>query len=513
MLSQVILSLSKLKITNKFNWKRSYHNIKKVFKIIFVGNTRPRQMFNLYFYTLILGAILLMTPWATTKSQWNFLPALFTTGSAFSDTGLTVKSTANDFTFFGQIIILVLIKFGGIGLITVKLAVLSVFRFNRNTSLRERLLMQGERGSNKLGTTIDVLKAGIVVMTITEFLGSIVLFLYFYFVSNSDIAYGTGTNTHIYHENVWLSLWGGIFHSISAVNNAGFDIVGKNSLIPFQSDYFVQWIFVIEFVIGGIGFPVFYDLYHWFKNKTHGKKFRFSLFTKITATTYILVAIFGVGGVMFIEYFSRDVDTASGKTSIFKDLSSSDALMAIFFNTMSTRNAGFYTIDLNKFHVASQIIQSLMMWIGSSPASTAGGIRTTTLAIIILTIFSIARGKINVCAFKRKIPDETVRMSFVVAFLGGFLVFLSVMIISVENILIHQNNAISFTQILYDVSSAFGTTGLSLFDNAKLGTVSQLSLILLMFIGQLGVSTTILAWSDRKTKTTINRLEENVLIG
>lgn len=510
---QVIPSLSKMKITNSIQLKTSYISVKKVLKIIFVGNTRPRQMFNLYFYTLIFGTILLMTPWATTKGQWNFLQALFTTGSAFSDTGLTVKSTANDFTFFGQLIILVLIKFGGIGLITVKLAVLSVFQFHRTTSLRERLLLQGERGSNKLGTTIDVLKVGIIVMTITEFLGSIVLFLYFYFVSNSGIAYGTGTNTHIYHQHVWLSLWGGIFHSISAVNNAGFDIVGKNSLTPFQNNYFVQWIFIIEFVIGGIGFPVFYDLYHWFKSKTNGKKFRFSLFTKITTTTYLFIAVFGVGGVMFIEYFSRNVVTANGTVPIFKDLSTSDALMALLFNTMSTRNAGFYTVDLNKFHVASQIIQSLMMWIGSSPASTAGGIRTTTLAVIILTIFSIARGKNNVSAFKRKIPDDIVRMSFVVAFLGAALVFLSVMIITIENILIDQNSIITFTQILYDVSSAFGTTGLSLFDNAKLGTISQLSLIFLMFVGQLGVSTTVLAWSDRKRKPTINRLEENVLIG
>ncbi|BDT03472.1 potassium transporter TrkG [Spiroplasma ixodetis] len=109
------------------------------------------------------------------------MPALFTASSAFSDTGLTVKSTANDFTFFGQFIILILIKFGGIGLITVKLAILSLFVFNRHTSLRERLLMQGERGSNKLGTTIDVLKIGIIVMTITEFLGAIVLFLYWLF--------------------------------------------------------------------------------------------------------------------------------------------------------------------------------------------------------------------------------------------------------------------------------------------------------------------------------------------
>lgn len=491
--------------------KVNYRNVKNIFKIIFVGKTRPRQMFNLYFFTLLIGTILLMTPLATVKGQWNFLSALFTASSAFSDTGLTVKSTANDFTFFGQFIILILIKFGGIGLITVKLAVLSLFVFNRNTSLRERLLMQGERGSNKLGTTIDVLKIGIIVMTITEFLGAIVLFLYFYFVPIAGINYGLHTNS--YDNNLLLSLWAGIFHSISAVNNAGFDIVGTASLEPFKSDYFIQWIFIIEFVIGGIGFPVYYDLYHWIRNKTHGKKFKFSLFSKLTLITYFLVAFFGVSIVMFIEYFSRNIITASRQDPIFKNLSTTDAMMAVFFNTMSTRNAGYYTVDLNRFHLASQSIQSLMMWIGSSPASTAGGIRTTTLAIILLTIFNIARGRNDVFVFKRKIPNQTVRMSFIVGALGFILVFTSVMIITIENIFIIDNTDMTFAQIIFDVSSAFGTTGLSLFDNDKLGVFSQLSLILVMFVGQLGVSTTVLAWSDRKSKPTISRIEENILIG
>lgn len=491
--------------------KVNYRSVKKVFKIIFVGNTRPRQMFNLYFFTLLVGTILLMTPLATVKGQWNFLSALFTASSAFSDTGLTVKSTANDFTFFGQLIILILIKFGGIGLITVKLAILSLFVFKRNTSLKERLLMQGERGSNKLGTTIDVLKIGIIVMTITEFLGAIVLFLYFYFVPIDHVKYGT-TNA-AYYNHIWIALWAGIFHSISAVNNAGFDIVGSSSLEPFQSDYFVQWIFIIEFVIGGIGFPVYYDLYYWIKSKSHGKKFRFSLFTKVTLITYFLIALLGVASVMFIEYFSRNIITTTSGETIFKKLSISDAIMAVFFNTMSTRNAGFYTVDLNHFHIASQMIQSLMMWIGSSPASTAGGIRTTTLAIILLTIFNLARGRSDVFIFKRKIPNHTVRMSFVVGTLGAILVFLSVMVITIENVFIANNFDISFTQVIFDVSSAFGTTGLSLFDNAKLGIFSQLSLILIMFVGQLGVSTTVIAWSDRKSKPTIGRVEENILIG
>ncbi|MBE4703846.1 TrkH family potassium uptake protein [Spiroplasma platyhelix] len=490
-----------------FSWNRFFLGIKKIFKTIFVGNTRPRQMFNLYLYFLLFGTILLMTPLATVKGQWNFLEALFTASSAFSDTGLTVKSTANDFTFFGQLVVLLLIKFGGIGLIAVKLFLLSLFQFGHNSNLKERLLIQGERGSPKLGTSVNVLKVGIIVMTLTEFLGAITLALYFYFVPNSGVSYGTNADM-IYNNNFWLSLWAGVFHSISAVNNAGFDIIGQNSLVPFQTDYFVQWVFIIEFVIGGIGFPVFYDLFSYIRSKTEGKRFRFSLFTKLTVSTYFIVAILGVGSVVLVELVSP-IDSQS----IWGNMSNGNALMAIFFNTMSTRNAGFYTIELTRFHATSGVIQSFMMWIGSSPASTAGGIRTTTLAIIIMSIFSLASGRENVNIFKRKIAPQTIKMAFAVAFVGGFMVIFTSMVILIENLFNNINGDIGFVQSLYDAASAFGTTGLSVFDNARLGVVSKICLIICMFVGQLGVSTTILAWSDSKRKRNINRIQEDVQIG
>lgn len=494
-------------LNNTFSWKKFFLGLKKVFKTIFIGNTRPRQMFNLYLYFLLFGTILLMTPLATVKGQWNFLQALFTASSAFSDTGLTVKSTANDFTFFGQFIILLLIKFGGIGLITVKLFLLSLFNFGRNSNLKERLLLQGERGSPKLGTTVDVLKIGIIVMTLTEFIGAITLTIYFYFVPNSGVSYGTSANM-VYNNNFWLSLWAGVFHSISAVNNAGFDIIGKTSLVPFQTDYFVQWVFIIEFVIGGIGFPVFYDLFSYIKSKNQGKRFKFSLFTKLTVSTYFIVAILGVGSVILVELVSP-VDSKS----IWGNTSNGNALMIIFFNTMSTRNAGFYTIDLVRFHATSSVIQAFMMWIGSSPASTAGGIRTTTLAIIIIAIFSLASGREHTNIYKRKIPSKTIKMAFAVAFVGSFMVIFTAMVILIENLFHGRNSDITFIQALFDSASAFGTTGLSVFDNERLGIVSKICLIICMFVGQLGVSTTLLASSDRKRKLNINRIKENVQIG
>lgn len=501
------MSESSKNLFHDYSWKKFFLGIKKLFKMIFVGKTRPRQMFNLYLYFLLIGTILLMTPWATVKGHWNFLQALFTASSAFSDTGLTVKSTANDFTFFGQLIILLLIKFGGIGLITVKLFLLSLFNINRNSNLKERLLIQGERGAPKLGNNVDVLKFGILIMTITEILGAIALTLYFFFVPNSEVHYGVNSNM-IYNNNFWLSLWAGIFHSISAVNNAGFDIIGQNSLIPFQGDYFVQWVFIIELVIGGIGFPVFYDVYSYFKSKIQGKRFRFSLFTKVTVSTYCIVALVGVGSVILVELVSP-----KDSSSIWGNMSNDRAIMAILFNTMSTRNAGFYSIDLNRFHFTSQTVQAFMMWIGASPASTAGGIRTTTLAIVIVSIISLSRGQQSVNMFKRKIPTQKVKMAFAVAFVGTFMMFFTTLIILFENVIMNRNSDITFLKAFYDAASAFGTTGLSVFDNAKLGIFSKLCLIISMFVGQLGVSTTILVWSDRKRRITIKRVEENLLIG
>ncbi|MDQ7982682.1 MAG: potassium transporter TrkG [Spiroplasma sp.] len=500
------MSKSSKKLFHDYSWKKFFLGIKNLFKTIFIGNTRPRQMFNLYLYFLLLGTVLLMTPWATVKGQWNFLQALFTASSAFSDTGLTVKSTANDFTFFGQLIILLLIKFGGIGLITVKLFLLSLFNIGRNTGLKERLLIQGERGAPKLGNNVDVLKVGIIVMTITEIIGAIALTLYFFFFPNNQVTYGVNGDI-MYYNNFWLSLWAGVFHSISAVNNAGFDIIGKNSLIPFQGDYFVQWVFIIELVLGGIGFPVFYDLYSYFKSKAQHKRFRFSLFTKITVSTYLIVAVIGVGSVMAVELL-----TPTDELSIWNKMPNDRALMVIFFNTMSTRNAGFYSIDLNRFHFTSQTVQAFMMWIGASPASTGGGIRVTTLAVIVVSIISLARGRDSVNMYKRKIPTKKVKMAFAVAFVGTFVMFFTTLVILFENIII-KNSGISFLQAFYEAASAFGTTGLSVFDNANLGVFSKLCLIISMFVGQLGVSTTILAWSDRKRKVTIRRVEEDVLIG
>lgn len=498
---------SSISLINNLSWKKIFLATKKILKTIFVGNTRPRQMFNLYLYFLLLGTILLMTPWATVKGQWDFLQSLFTASSAFSDTGLTVKSTANDFTFFGQLIILLLIKFGGIGLITVKLFLLSIFKLGHNSNLKERLLIQGERGSSKLGTTVEVLKVAIIVMSITEFFGAITLAIYFYFVPNNNVNYGINGNL-IYNKNFWLSLWAGIFHSISAVNNAGFDIIGENSLIPFQTDYFIQWIFIIEFIIGGIGFPVFYDLFSYTKAKAQGIKFRFSLFTKITTLTYFIVTVIGVGGVFLVELVSP-----TNSDSIWGNMSNSNALMIIFFNTMTTRGAGFYTIELNRFHATSEVIQAFMMWIGCSPASTAGGIRTTTLAIIVMSIFSLSAGRENVNIFKRNISNQKIKMSFAVSFVGSFMVIFTSIIILIENLFHSRNFDITFIQALYDAASAFGTTGLSLFDNNRLGIVSKICLIICMFVGQLGVSTTILAWSDKKRKINIRRIEEDVQIG
>ena len=246
-------------------------------------------------------------------------------------------------------------------------------------------------------------------------------------------------------------MWGGIFHSISAINNAGFDILGRNSIAPYDTAYLIQFIFLLEFIIGGIGFPTFYDL----KRTKFGfdKSQKLTLFTKINLITYASISFVGVGLVCAVEYGNHSHSNILNNSS-----SGWNGFMNIFFNTMSTRNAGFSTVTSANFLGASKIIQALMMFIGSAPSSTAGGIRTTTFAVIIITLISFARNRKYVTAFKKEIPEQTIKTAFLVLFTALSLILLDVILIVATNQNVSMNNA------FFTVSSAFGTTGLNAID-------------------------------------------------
>lgn len=303
---------------------------------------------------------------------WNYLIGLFTAASAFSDTGITISNPAADYSFWGQLVILILIQTGGFGIATFKIMIF--VWLGRRISIKDKMLVQGERGSSNFGHTMDLIKNNFIFLIILEFFGAILLFCNFYFSPLS--VEGKFMIDNVTYHNFWRSLWSGVFHSISSINNAGFDIIGNSSLMPYNTNYFIQFVFLFQFIIGGLGFPTFYDLKRKFVAWRRKEHVKFTLFTKINLITYIGLSNIGVFSVWLIEFTNINtihLETAQHMESILRNSKSNwNGFMNIFFNTMSTRNAGYSTVEMSNFLPGSRIVMSIMMFIGSAPSSTAG---------------------------------------------------------------------------------------------------------------------------------------------
>ena len=463
-------------------------------RALIFGNLVPQRLFRIYFSIVLIGALLLMLPFSIRSSgSLSFLDALFTSASAFSDTGLTVKTTSEFFTFFGQLVILILIQFGGIGLMTLK--VMIALLFGVKLSIVDKTTLSAERGLNRLGGSMKFVISIIKIVFVFQFVLAILFGLRYYFgyFHNPD---------YPFQGNVGTLIWHSIFHAVSAVNNAGFDITGAHSFLPYAQDYFIQSLVMLGLIFGGIGFPVFYDLKLYFQSRKNDVPFRFSLFTKITVKMYFIVAIVGI-----LLVFGAELMTPTG--ILFNEAYTlPQRVFYVVFHTISTRNAGFSTIDINQFSHASRIIFAIWMWIGASPASTAGGIRTTTLYLAFLAILRIVRHEQHVNVYNKRIPIYTVVRALVIAFVSQLLIFFSVMVIMISM----EPNA-NFLMTFFEACSAFGTTGLSLGLTTQLNAVGKIVLVLLMFIGQQGITSTLLLWNNRNLKPRPVLVEEDVLIG
>ncbi|AHI52474.1 TrkH family potassium uptake protein [Spiroplasma culicicola] len=488
-----------------------------------------------YLSAIIIGGFLLSIPgiMINKEHEWNFITGIFTASSAISDTGINMVYTYSDYSILGQFLILAMIKIGGIGLLTFKIVLLVMF--NKKVSLDDQSVAKTERGSGTLANTVEMIRDAFIFLTVVEILGSFALFFGFYFTPPGEtIEAGTFVSPY---QSFSKSLWYGIFHSISAVNNAGFDIIGQQSLMPYNQEgvqaYHLQWIFMIQWIIGGLGYPTYHDIKRKIKAKKEGKQVRFSLFTKLNFVVYLTLFLIGPLLVFCSEYFTQEhsrimeyVDENNNSTErhwkpwyVWS--------MDIIFNVTSCRNAGFSTVDVNDFTAGSKFIMSIWMFIGSAPSSTAGGIRTTTFAICIIGIVSIMKNKHSVEAFKKKIPDETVKRSFAVVFLSMLIIMTSIFIVYLDsNVMLTQttdgneglpqDSENTIIRLILYVCSAFGTVGFQPFKPdqiIQMGVLSKIALILTMFIGQLGISNTLLAFVKPKNKQNFGYLEEEVTIG
>ena len=405
-----------------------------------------------FFVLIMLGTFLLMLPISSGGHGFTpFADALFTATSATCVTGLIVKDTATYWSFFGQAVIITLIQIGGMGVITIGMTVMRAS--GMKIGLWHRSTMQESVSAPTVGGMVRY--SGFIIKTtvLIELIGAALLFPVFC----KDFG-------------VLKGLWYSFFHSISAFCNAGFDLMGVresfSSLTSYGSNIYVNCIIMLLIIAGGIGFLVWGDL------KTH--KFhlkRYSLQTKIVLITSLLLIVLPAVYFFFHEY---------------QDMNLSDRIISSFFQSVTTRTAGFNSQDLTKMSESGIAVMVILMMIGGSPGSTAGGMKTATFAVLFLSAIAVFSRKRDVQSFKRRISDDTVRNAGVILFMYLALTFISGVVIS-------RTEQLPLLTCLFETGSGIGTVGLTLGITTKLKLLSKIILMVLMFFGRVGGLTMIYA--------------------
>jgi trk system potassium uptake protein TrkH len=435
------------------------------------------------FLTVItIGTILLIMPFSTSNGNWNNpLIALFTSTSAVCVTGLIVVDTGSYFSIWGQIIILLLIQIGGLGYMMMSTFLMLIlgrnFDLSQKFAIKESFDRPFAQGSQNLVRSI------IATTLVFELTGIILLFLFFSQEQFSPLK----------------SLWLAIFHSISAWNNAGFSLFIDN-LVSYQSSLFLNLIITALIIFGGIGYQVIIELYFWLSDKLRGKreKTMFSLNFKVVISTSLILLI--LGWIAFIITESTNPET-------LKNMSFSEKLITSWFQSVTTRTAGFNTIDLGKMTTAGLFITIGLMFVGASPSGTGGGIKTTTLRILSQCTRSVLRGQEEVILYKREIPTSLVLKAVAVMFGSVATIILGTTLIS------FANPELDLIAIFFEVISAFATVGLSTGITAKISSFGQIILVITMFTGRVGVLLLIAGIIGDSKPSVIKYPEENLLVG
>ncbi|MDP3844429.1 MAG: potassium transporter TrkG [Oxalobacteraceae bacterium] len=415
-----------------------------------------------FLIAIIMGTLLLMMPISRNEAgAAPFLAALFTSVSAVCVTGLVVVETGTYWSPFGQGIVMLLFQLGGFGMMTA--ATLLGLMVNRSPRLRLKLITQTETHSLGLGDVSSVAKLVLAVTIASELILATVLVLRFHF------GYGL-----TWHE----AAWSGIFHSVSAFNNAGFSI-HADSVMRYAPDALILMPLMIAIVIGGIGFPVLFDL----RDRLTSPR-SWALHTKLTLVGTAILIFLGFFGVMVFEW-------ANPKT--LGEMSLPQKVLSAAFTSVSARTAGFNSIDFSVATRETWALHYLLMFVGAGSAGTAGGVKVGTVAILLLLVIAEIRGQPDSEAFGRRVGPSAQRQAITVLVLGSAMVMLGTMI------LLHVSNA-SADRIIFEVISAFGTVGLSTGITADLPAAGQVTLIVLMYLGRVGTITlaTSLVLSERR---------------
>lgn len=439
----------------------------------------PIQKVLLSFVVLILtGTVLLMLPYST-RSGISLIDALFTSTSAVCVTGLIVLDTAKDFTFFGQFIILLLIQFGGLGIMTFSIAILSLI---------------GGSLSIKWRFTFDSFYNEIGEFPIKSLLKKIIFYT---FVIESSIAIVLFSQFLGYFK-LPDAIWHSVFHSVSAFCNAGFSTF-SNSLIDFRNNIIIQLAIGSGIILGGLGFLVLTELARVEFKKT---SFIFSQFTLHTKFVLLITAILiFIGMIIFL--------ILEWNNSI-KNLSAVGKLFAALFQSITCRTAGFNTVDIGSLRSPTLFMMILLMFIGGSPGSIAGGIKTTTMGVILSLIYAKFAGKNQIVLWGRSLNTETIERSTTLMILSIlFITFATFLLLTIDTFNVKN----SFLAAIFEVTSAFGTVGLSTGITSTISDPGRVLMCLVMYIGRLGPLTLIMALTSQMKRINIQYPEEHIMIG
>ncbi|MFB9860255.1 TrkH family potassium uptake protein [Salinicoccus siamensis] len=439
--------------------------------------TPQRGIFLYYLIALFVASSVLSLPFLYRgEKDTALIDTIFVAASALSVTGLTPITIAETFNTSGYVVIMVILNLGGVGIMA--MGTMLWVLFGRHIGLKERMQIAVDNHQYKFSGAVKLVIEILKTLLIIETIGAVMYFIYFMAESN----------------DFYYSLMNGLFLSVSATTNGGMDLFG-NSLISYEEGYILQVPVMIQIMLGAIGYPVLIEVRRFLRSRK--RSFRFTLFAKITTLTYLVLFLVGTFFIFVMEsanYFSED--------SWFK------TLMNSMFASLTTRSAGLTTVDPSLFSDATQLVMSALMFIGASPSSAGGGIRTTTFALLILFLISFSRGRKDIRIFNREVDGEDLRRAFAVIILAVFLVFSGII-----SVVLFEGGRFDLIDIIFEVTSAFGTTGLSTGITGDLTNWSKVVVMIFMFIGRIGFISFLFSMGGKQKELSFHYPKERILIG
>jgi trk system potassium uptake protein len=430
---------------------------------------------------ITVGALLLMMPFSLQSGTWdNFVTALFTSTSAVCVTGLVVVDTGTHYSFWGQLVITILIQVGGLGYMTATTFLLLLL--GSRFKLRYRIAVQQSLDAAGLSNVVQLVRSIIATTVLIELTGVFLLMLIF-------------VPEHGFKPGVWEAL----FHSVSAFNNAGFGLFPDN-FIKYVDSPLINFTIPGLVILGGIGYQVIMETYFWLKHLASPKspRFCFSLHFKVVTNTTLFLLI---GGTLTLFL------TELNNPNTLKPLSLSGQFMAAWFQSTIARTAGFNSVDIGQMTNAALFAIIVLMLIGASPGSTGGGLKTTTMRVLANCTTAVLRGRDEVLLYQRQIPTDIILKA-----IGGVIGSILTIIIAIMMITI-TDPKLDFIQVVFEVVSAFATVGLSTGITAKVSVFAKLVLIATMYIGRVSILLLMSALLGDPTPSAIDYPKEDLLVG